>query len=123
MTHAHPRVRLRAAAFLLSAVLAPSAFAAAISGAIFTSDTDGNVNVNQYENKADVYLNGGPTNDNCDAAAIPDGTYVFQVTNPSGSVLLSSDTIEHRQFTVVGGVAQSATDHAVDTVDPPCSGV
>ncbi len=117
------RTRKRAAAFLLSAFLAPSAFAAAISGAIFTTDTDGNVNVNQYEAKEDVYLNGGPTNANCDAAAIPDGTYVFQVTNPSGSVILSSDTIDHREFTVVGGVAQSAVDHLVDTVDPPCAGV
>jgi hypothetical protein len=117
------RTRKRVAVFLLSAVLAPSAFAAAIKGAIFTTDTDGNVNVNQYDAKEDVYLNGGPTNANCDAAAIPDGTYVFQVTNPSGTVLLSSDTIDHREFTVVGGVAQSAVDHAVDTVDPPCSGV
>ncbi|KGQ19230.1 hypothetical protein LF41_2876 [Lysobacter dokdonensis DS-58] len=116
-------MRLRAAGILLSACLAPSAFAASISGAIFTTDTDGNVNVNQYENKADVYLNGGPTNSNCNAAAIPDDTYVFQVTNPSGSVVLSSDTIDHREFTVVGGVAQFANDHAIDTVDPPCSGV
>jgi hypothetical protein len=122
-TH-HRATRLRVA--LLPIVLAAAlsggvASAAAIHGAIFTTDTAGNVNVNQYESKADVYLNGGPTNDNCAAAGVDDGTYVYQITNPSGTVLLSSDDISHREFTVVGGVITSATDHS--TVAGDCGGV
>ena len=79
-----------------------------LSGAIFTTDASGNpVNLNIYDAKEDVYLNGGPgINAPDDAAGLPDGTYYFQVTDPSGKVLLSSDAIECRQFTVVGGVIQ-----------------
>ena len=35
-----------------------------------------------------VYINGGPQNE--DTQGLPDGTYYFQVTNPSGAVLLST---------------------------------
>jgi hypothetical protein len=73
-----------------------------LSGAIFTTDASGNpVNLNIYDAKEDVYLNGGPgINAPDDAAGLPAGTYYFQVTDPSGKVLLSSDAIECRQFTV-----------------------
>jgi len=116
-----PRLRSGATALLLTACLGSIALAAPISGAIFTSDIDGNVNVNHYAAKADVYLNGGPTNDNCDAAAVDDGVYVFQITNPSGTVLLSEDDISVREFTVSGGVIVSANNHAVTPAD--CGGV
>lgn len=115
------RVRHVARAWWLTLCLAGVALAAPISGAIFTSDVDGNVNVNHYAAKADVYLNGGPTNANCDAAAVDDGVYVFQITNPSGTVLLSEDPIENREFTVSGGVIVSANNHA--TVPADCGGV
>jgi hypothetical protein len=84
---------------------------APVSGAIFTSDSSGEpVNLNHYASKEDVYLNGGPgINAPDDAAGLPDGTYYFQVTDPSGRTLLSTDLIECRQFTVVGGVIQDAT--------------
>jgi len=117
------RVRRAAGAWLLSLCIAGVALAAPISGAIFTSDVDGNVNVNHYDAKADVYLNGGPTNDNCDAAAVDDGVYVFQITNPSGTVLLSEDDIAFREFTVSGGVIVSANNHAVVPAGAPCNGV
>jgi len=94
-----------------------TASAAAIHGALFTSDVDGNVNVNIYDAKEDVYLNGGPTNDNCAAAGVDDGVYVYKVTNPSGSTLLSTDTIDHRQFTVSGGVITAVNDHPTDPGD------
>src|SRR5688572_24059447 len=97
------------------------ASAAPISGALFTTDVTGNVNVNQYENKEAVYLNGGPTNANCAAAGMDDGVYVFKVTNPSGGVDLSLDDISHREFTVVGGVVLSSLDHPIVAGD--CSGV
>lgn len=97
------------------------ASAAPISGALFTTDAAGNVNVNQYDNKEDVYLNGGPTNANCSAAGMDDGVYVFKVTNPSGTVDLSADDISHREFTVLGGVVLSSLDHPVVAGD--CNGV
>jgi hypothetical protein len=51
--------------------------------------------------KADVYLTGGPHN--CIGSGLPNGTYYFQVTNPSASTLLSTDGIGDRTFTVSGG--------------------
>lgn len=108
---------------VLAATLAAGpAQAAAIHGALFTTDAAANVNVNQYPTKADVYLSGGPgPNAPCTAAGMDDGEYVYQITNPSGTVLLSSDDISHRHFTVSGGVIVSAVDHA--TVTGLCGGV
>jgi hypothetical protein len=89
------------------------ASAAAIHGAIFTTDVAGSVNVNIYENKEDVYLNGGPKDAPCTAAALDDGVYVFQITNPSGSTLLSTADISLREFTVSGGVITATTGVSV----------
>jgi len=83
-----------------------------LSGAIFTSDVTGTpVNLNVYGAKEDVYLNGGPgINAPDDAAGLPAGTYSFQVTDPSGKVLLSSDPVACRQFTVnASGVIQDTS--------------
>lgn len=73
-----------------------------LSGAIFTTDVTGApVNLNHYQNKQDVYLNGGPgINAPVGAAGLPADTYSFQVTNPNGKVLLSQDDVSCRQFTV-----------------------
>jgi len=80
--------------------------ASAPDGAIFTTLPDGSrVNYNIYAAKPDVYLDGGPGDQApITAAGLPDGTYVFQVTDPSGKVLLSVDLAKCRQFTVEGGV-------------------
>jgi len=77
-----------------------------VSGAIFTTLADGSeVNFNIYPNKEAVYLDGGPgVGAPQDAAGLPDGTYVFQVTDPSGKTLLSTDPARCRQFTVSGGI-------------------
>ena len=77
-----------------------------ISGAIFTTLEDGSrVNANHYADKMDVYLNGGPgPNAPRTAAGLPDGYYYFQVTDPSGKKLLSSDPVKCREFRVEGGV-------------------
>ncbi len=84
--------------------------AAAPSGAIFTTDITGTqVNVNIYDAKTDVYLNGGPQNKNS-AGLSPDGVYYFQVTEPSGGVLLSTDPAACRQLRVTGGVVVGAVD-------------
>jgi hypothetical protein len=76
------------------------------SGAIFTTLVDGSeVNVNQFPSKQAVYLDGGPgIGAPATAAGLDDGTYVFQVTDPSGKALLSTDPANCRQFTVAGGV-------------------
>lgn len=80
--------------------------AQAPSGAIFTTLPDGSeVNYNIYMAKEDVYLDGGPgPGAPATAAGLDDGTYVFQVTDPSGHRLLSTDEARCRQVTVAGGL-------------------
>jgi hypothetical protein len=87
-------------------VSATPALAHAPSGAIFTTLPDGSaVNFNIYASKNDVYLDGGPGSGAPQTAAgLDDGTYVFQVTDPSGKTLLSQDPARCRQFTVADGV-------------------
>jgi len=71
-----------------------------LSGAIFTTTEDGSiVNENvRYESKEDVYLDGGPgPNAPAKAAGLPEGDYYFQVTDPSGKDLLSTDHISARK--------------------------
>jgi hypothetical protein len=91
---------------LLAAVFNTAAMAQQVSGAIFTTDANSTfVNANVYDFKEDVYLNGGPRpNAPCTAAGLPDGDYYFQVTDPSGSMLLSIDDISYRQVYVKGGL-------------------
>src|SRR5215204_7613864 len=70
------------------------------SGAIFTTVADGSeVNFNIYPSKEAVYLDGGPgPGAPQTAAGLDDGRYVFQVTDPSGKRLLSTDAARCRQF-------------------------
>src|ERR1044072_7356539 len=78
------------------------ASAAGFSGAIYTTTFDGqSVNENTYASKDAVYINGGPQNAN--ANGLPDGTYYFQVTDPSGANLLSTDLAVCRQLIVANG--------------------
>lgn len=95
------------------------ALADPVSGAIFTTNASGTeVNENIYASKQDVYLDGGPgAGAPATAAGLPDGTYVFQVTNPSGKTLLSTDNAACREFVVSGGiitgvVAAGGCEHA-----------
>jgi hypothetical protein len=74
-----------------------------LSGAIFTTIADGTiVNANtQYTSKCDVYLDGGPgPNAPAKAAGLPAGDYFFQVTDPNGQTLLSTDVVNNRRFHV-----------------------
>lgn len=88
----------------------PGAVQGNISGAIFTTLENGSgVNVNLFDNKCDVFLNGGPPpNAPCASAGLPDGCYVYQVTAPPGGglneTLLSQDSIVNRFVQVSGGV-------------------
>ncbi|HTJ43356.1 MAG TPA: hypothetical protein VL463_14725 [Kofleriaceae bacterium] len=76
--------------------------AADLSGATFTTNGDGTqVDGNVYASKSDVYIDGGPgAHAPSKAAALPEGNYYFQVTDPSGKTLLSSDDISCREFHV-----------------------
>jgi hypothetical protein len=82
---------------------------AQLSGAIFTTLPDGSeVNFNIYKDKFDVYLDGGPgPGAPQGAAGLPDGDYVFMVTDPSGKSLLSTDPAGCRQFHVSAGIITS----------------
>ncbi len=98
-------------ALLIAAALAVAVFiivqAASLPGAIFTTTPNGGiVNENvRYEQKIEVYLDGGPgPNAPQTAAGLPDGNYYFQVTDPSGAVLLSQDPAVCREVQVAGGV-------------------
>src|ERR1700755_394116 len=100
---------LAAVAALPLWMVVPPAAADAPSGAIFTTVADGSeVNFNIYPSKDAVYLDGGPgPGAPQTAAGLDDGTYVFQVTDPSGKTLLSTDAAQCRQFTVTNGIITS----------------
>lgn len=104
--HSRRAVIALAAATAAMACFVGVAKADPVSGAIFTTVSNGSeVNYNIYSNKSDVYLDGGPgPGAPATAAGLPDGTYVFQVTDPSGKTLLSTDPAACRQFTVSGGI-------------------
>jgi len=88
-----------------------NAYAGAIHGAIYTTNKTGTVvDQNIYPMGTDVYLSGGPQNMN--AAGLTDGTYYFQVTDPSGKVLLSTDNASCRQLVVSGGRVTGASPAA-----------
>lgn len=87
-----------------------------LTGAVWTTMPDGStVNSNIYERCEDVYINGGPRGG---GPGLPDGQYVFQVTDPSGKVVLSSDTMTQRgvitssggEFTSYQGDHEQGTD-------------
>ena len=73
-----------------------------VTGAIWTSDPHGErVNGNLYTNARKVYLAGGPHKEG--SAGLPDGVYYFQVTDPAGKTLLSTDDLWKRSFEVKDG--------------------
>ena len=93
-----------AAVFVL---VLPATANAAFPGAVYTTDSTGtSVDQNLYAKSTDVYLNGGPQNDHF--SGLPDGTYYFQVTDPSGLTLLSTDNATCRQLTVTNGRVSGA---------------
>jgi hypothetical protein len=99
---------------LAAATLAAPAALANVSGAIYTSLSDGSeVNFNIYAMKEDVYLNGGPGKGAGSNApglrvdGVADGVYIFMVTSPDGR-LLSTDNAECRQVQVTAGLVVGA---------------
>src|SRR6476661_7405340 len=101
------RVILIAAVFALVAfgIISRSTVTAAggFHGAIYDTDhTSVPVDLNIHTSKDDVYLNGGPQNAN--ANGLPFETFYFQVTDPSGHTLLSTDPAVCRQVIVGAGL-------------------
>jgi hypothetical protein len=94
-----------------------SSLHAGLTGAIFTTNSNGTVvNGNQYDSPCSVYLNGGPgVHAPVTAAGLPNGDYYFQVTDPSGKQLLSTDPVANRHFVVSGGII---TAYVGDGSDP-----
>jgi len=88
----------------------------AVFGGIGTAAT-GALPQQTFLHRGDVFLTAGPTATPCFFPAyLPDGKYYFQVTDPSGRTLLSTDPISERAFTVKGGVIFSydGKTHATD---------
>lgn len=81
-----------------------------------------------FSSLEDVYFTAGPIPSgplapDCTDGALPDGEYVFQVTDNSGKSLLSSDAASNRVFTVAGGVLVSTSgSHAISTDVTACGG-
>ena len=105
-------------AIALFGSLAPEAASAAFRGAVFTTNAAGAaVNRNHFPLKEAVYLNGGPQH--LRGPRLPAGRYFFQVTDPSGSTVLSSDDAVCRQLFVdssgriAGVVAAGGCEHAL----------
>lgn len=93
--------------FVSSLFIYVNTVSAGLTGAIYSTTKDGTaVNKNIFGSIQDVYLSGGPQNLN--ASGLPDGTYYFQVTDPSGKTLLSTDNAVCRQLTVTGGRVSGA---------------
>lgn len=95
---------------LLASLLLPTSKAsleiAPLTGAIWTTDRNGEwVNGNLYNNPRSVYLAGGPHKTG--ALGLADGWYCFQVTDPKGNTLLSTDDISKRTFEVRYGYIYS----------------
>lgn len=92
-----------------------------ISGAIFTTVANGSeVNFNIYADKNDVYLDGGPgPGAPQGAAGLPDGVYVFMVSDPPGKTLLSTDIAACRQFQVTAGIISGLVTSGCGTTTPP----
>jgi hypothetical protein len=108
MKHYKFTIPTLAAALLLAGV---SSLTAGLTGAIFTTNSTGTVvNGNQYDSPCSVYLDGGPgLHAPAHAAGLPNGSYYFQVTDPSGKTLLSTDPVGNRSFLVNAGVITNYT--------------
>lgn len=90
---------------LAVSLAAPAAWSQ-VGGALYTTLSNGlEVNFNIYASKEDVYINGGPGKGapSNDPGLVPDGIYVFMVTDPSGKTILSEDPAQCRQVRVEGG--------------------
>jgi hypothetical protein len=98
------------------ATVAPAVVVLGLGAAIAAQGNSGNVFVTTsagvvpegglFASVQAPYLNAGPRgNAKCSSSSggLADGEYYFQVTDPSGRMLLSSDAVQDRSFRVAGG--------------------
>ena len=92
-----------------------------IPGRAFTTDDQGDP-AELFGSAAGAWLAGGPRpGADCAAPGLPDGVYLFQVTDVSGSLLLSSDDVLQRAVTVRAGVISAAVAGGHPTLPGPCA--
>jgi len=106
--------RVVASRSMTASAAAAGVSAAPVSGSIATVGADGPP-AEVFAHKEDVYLAVGPLTSPCQFAAfIADGNYYFQVTDASGTKLLSTDPVSERTIIVKSGVIAlfGGTSHA-----------
>lgn len=89
--------------FVASILFIAPALAQAPGAAIVLNRVGNPADGNSFARKDAVYLSGGPTGA-CGTTGLADGDYYFQITDPSGALLLSRDPIGERAVRVTGGV-------------------
>jgi len=94
-----PSLRLLVASILLAA----PALAQTPGAAIVLNRVGNHVDGNSFARKDAVYFSGAPAGA-CGTAGLADGDYYFQITDPSGALLLSRDPIGERAVRVTGGL-------------------
>jgi len=109
---------------LLGLVLASAQAVRADSGwSICSSDAKAGPK-NTFRATGAVYVAGGKDPKSaCSEPNLPDGTYYFQVTTPSGSQLLSTDDLENRRIIVLAGKFDSVPEGGHATRFGPCDSV
>lgn len=97
-------MRLQPCLALLSSFLLTAFVSAQPGGSAFVLDRFGlHVPGNSFERLDAVFFSAGRGVD-CLGTALADGDYYFQITDPAGTVLLSTDPILERKVRVAGGV-------------------
>jgi serine-aspartate repeat-containing protein C/D/E len=112
------RVRFPVAAIAL--MLCSLGALAQAPGIVTTVDASSTA-VSVFSDKEDVFFTAGPTTSACAFSQfVLDGLYYFQVTDLSGTRLLSSDPVAERAVTVQNGVLSSygGTTHSTEAQGP-----
>jgi hypothetical protein len=109
------RVRFTVTAIGLSLLFCSLRALALVPGAV-TTTTESGAAQTVFADKSDVFFTAGPTATPCAATQfVNDGQYYFQVTDLSGTTLLSSDPASERLVTVHSGVLATYDGHTHDT--------
>ncbi|HEU4869638.1 MAG TPA: hypothetical protein VFT08_02150 [Pyrinomonadaceae bacterium] len=100
---------------LVAVIITSVALTAQLTGAIFTTNSlCSGTDLNLYDAKPDVYLDGGPAHPN--AAGLPPGEYYVQVTSPDGTLLGTSLGLADETPVVVDGNGEFAQCYQLITI-------
>lgn len=116
-------MRMKSALLSLSTMVAVFCLTAPVyaqlAGTVTTVSAEG-VPQDAFDSLEAVFLGAGPTQEPCPASSyLSDGLYYFQVTDPTGLELLSTDVVSERAVMVRGGVIASyeGTTHVTGGVN------